>query len=641
MSLLRQLWLSVVVAMVVLLFGSLGVSIATARGYLEQQLLTQGANGAASLALSMSQLAADPATAETLINAMFDSGYYQRITYQDVTGKLLVERKAVHDDLPAPAWFVSMTPIKAKPGAQLVSRGWQQAGEVTVQAHTRYAYEALWHGSQRMGSMLLAAGVLWGIGITWLMKRIRRPLDDMAGQAEAIGEGRFMTVTEPRVSELRSVARALNRMADRVRGMFADQAARIESLRDEAARDKTSGLPNRSFFMGELRRLLSDESAPEEGALILLRLDRLAEINQHLGHQRTDKLIHTLGQQMLALVDNHPETTVARLNGPDFGILLPMVHDNEATALAGQMRRTLAEGATSFELDSPLCIHVAVSAYRRGEGVPSLLTRTDNALMNAEGSGHIELAPRGDGSSQVTQGEAGWRQMLLHALEECRFYLDFFPVLDTEGKLIHREGMLRLIGHDGAPISAGRFMPAAQRVGLVAECDLVTIQLALADLASNHDDVAVNLSPDALLAPHFLNRLQQLLNHAGPATNRLWIEVNERGLDAHLGGLEALADLLAQHRCHFGLEHFGQRLSALPKLYALRLAYLKVDGAFVASVQDNEGNQKLIAAITGVAGGLDIRVFAEQVHDHDEWTCLQSLGVAGMTGPEATRRLGE
>ena len=41
MSLLRQLWVSVVVAMAVVLSGAFGISLITARNYFEQQLLAQ------------------------------------------------------------------------------------------------------------------------------------------------------------------------------------------------------------------------------------------------------------------------------------------------------------------------------------------------------------------------------------------------------------------------------------------------------------------------------------------------------------------------------------------------------------------------------------------------------------------------
>ena len=53
MSLVSRLWVSVVVAMAVVLAGAFAVSLITARSYFEQQLQAQSGDGAVSLALSM------------------------------------------------------------------------------------------------------------------------------------------------------------------------------------------------------------------------------------------------------------------------------------------------------------------------------------------------------------------------------------------------------------------------------------------------------------------------------------------------------------------------------------------------------------------------------------------------------------
>jgi hypothetical protein len=92
MSLLRRLWISVVVAMTVVLVGAFTVSLLTARSYFEQQLSAQASDGAVSLALSMSQQSKDVATMELLVTALFDGGHYRQIRFTDPSGRVLVER---------------------------------------------------------------------------------------------------------------------------------------------------------------------------------------------------------------------------------------------------------------------------------------------------------------------------------------------------------------------------------------------------------------------------------------------------------------------------------------------------------------------------------------------------------------------
>lgn len=123
MSLLRRLWVSVVVAMGVVLAGSFGVSLLTARSYFEQQLSAQAGDGAVSLALSMSQQSKDVATLELLISALFDGGHFRVIRFTDPAGKVLIER--VQPDIPdgVPDWLPALLPLNARPGQALVSDG--------------------------------------------------------------------------------------------------------------------------------------------------------------------------------------------------------------------------------------------------------------------------------------------------------------------------------------------------------------------------------------------------------------------------------------------------------------------------------------------------------------------------------------
>src|SRR4249920_556314 len=92
MSLLTRLWLSVILATLLMLCGSFVLSVLTARDYLTQQLYAQSNDSAASLALSMSQQSKDAAMSELMVSALFDSGHFETISYTDTAGHVLVER---------------------------------------------------------------------------------------------------------------------------------------------------------------------------------------------------------------------------------------------------------------------------------------------------------------------------------------------------------------------------------------------------------------------------------------------------------------------------------------------------------------------------------------------------------------------
>jgi len=191
----------------------------------------------------------------------------------------------------------------------------------------------------------------------------------------------------------------------------------------------------------------------------------------------------------------------------------------------------------------------------------------------------------------------------------------------------------------GTLLSAGQFMPAALRLGRMADCDLVAVDLALAQLKLAPGPIAVNLSPRSLVDAAFLPRLEKALATHQSLCHWLSFELSERGLEEHVDGLTALSHVLARHGCKLGIEHFGRQMAILPRLQALQVHYLKVDGAFVADIHTNTGHQRLIRAMVDVARGLEIEVYAEQVGNSAQWEALEKLGVLGVTGPAATQQM--
>ena len=130
MSLMRQLWLAVVISTVVAFAGSLSISIWSARGYLVQELERKNSDNATSLALAMTQQEKDPVNIDLQVAALFDTGYYQEISVVDPLGKVIAQRLQDKVESHVPAWFVKMLPIPSTPGQAQVSDGWKQYATV-------------------------------------------------------------------------------------------------------------------------------------------------------------------------------------------------------------------------------------------------------------------------------------------------------------------------------------------------------------------------------------------------------------------------------------------------------------------------------------------------------------------------------
>jgi diguanylate cyclase (GGDEF)-like protein len=635
MSLFRQLWLSILALTAVVFIGSFLVSVYSARNYLEEQLLIKNGDNAAALALSLTQLQEkDPVTVELMVAAQFDTGHYQDIRLIDPHKQLMVER---HDDSPvlgAPAWFVRLFPIRTQPGIAQVQDGWRQFATVSVLSHSQFAYHELWQSTLRMVMLFFAAAAVAGIIGTWLLRLITRPLNQVVEQANALTERRFTTVPEPKPIELKSVVRAMNSMVERIKQMFAEEAARLAELRTRLNRDSVTGLHNREYFMGRLREALESDDSTPSGVLLMLRLRNLNEINSRLGRQGTDRLLREIGGLMKGLCESHAKWLPARMNGPDFAILAQT--ETEAAHLASQMAEALVRlQFNSYPQISEL-FSIGALRYRRGEPLGTPLAGVDQLLAKAELQGsNLFLVHEGDAAEIAAIPAETWRDMISGALSDNRIKLINFPVVDAEGtKALHHEGVVRLQTEvDGPWRPAGDFMHFAVRLNLTASLDLGVVRLALDELRQRPGNFAVNLSAETIADWSFHNQLLVLLKDQGELCKRLWIEVPVYGAVNHVDAFHDLCRTLKRLGCQVGIEQFGRKLGEIDRFADLGIDYVKIDTSLVRGIDQNPGNQELLSGLCKMVHGIGIMAIAVGVQTQAEFDVIVTLGFDGVTGP--------
>ncbi|MFA7174645.1 MAG: EAL domain-containing protein [Kiritimatiellia bacterium] len=636
MSLFRQLWLAVIVSTLIAFVGSFAVSMMTARQYLEEQLAIKNNDNAASLALSMSQMDKDPVTLELQVAALFDSGQYARIQVRDPEGLTLIEKTspAVSDDVPA--WFARLFPIDSRPGSAQISTGWTQFGTVELVSHNRFAYRELWQGGWRLLMWFSLGGVLAGFLGMQILRRIKRPLDAVVGQARAISDRRFIRIEEPATPELKSLARAMNVMVGRVKAMFEEEASRLEQVRREATLDPLTGLANRAYFMNRLAIALNDEDAPTRGSLIMLRLADLAGINRCAGRETADEVLRRTGVALRELAEKNPGAEAARLNGADFSLLLP--GQNDPQPACQQLLAALQSLVAAHLLPENAIGHLGSSVYQHNEPVPQLLARVDAALAAAELQGPLAAQHVAEQSNCSASTQADWRSILTDALKDQRLRLIEFPVADSNGLLLHLECPLRLQAEEsGDWINAGSFMPVASRLSMTSELDLAAVKLALDRLAAGLPAVAVNLAGASLIVPDFTPRLLGLLQQRRELAGKLWLEVAESGAFQYFDAFLAFSQALRPLRCRLGIEHFGRQFSQIGRLHDIGLDYLKVDGSFIRNIHCDNGNQAFLKGLCNIAHGIGLTVIAEGVNNAEELATLPALGFDGATGPAVSR----
>lgn len=648
MSLLRQLLLSVTVAIIVILAGTLVFSIDGARQYLNAQLQAQSENAASSLALSLSQPAnQDEVTRELLIVALYDSGQFRDIQLIGIDGNVLVQRHMQPTGArgAAPAWFSNLLPLNTPTAVRHVSDGWKQVGELSVTSDDLSARNSLWGSSVRVFGLVIAAGLLWALFAIFLIRWLKRALkDEITEQVQAIVEGDIQTIPvsqRSRVAELAQATRMIVNVRQRVHATTQEQNARIESLELELNQDPVTGLANRKYFMNELRRALHTEAGQpfKDGYVLLFRQRDLAEVNASMSHDAVDNWLRTMGQRISRIATEFPQikTQFARLNGSDFAMLIQASAGPDTTRIVQHVRQALDVLRVRLN-DGRMCRWaMGLTDYSADADLSVVMSRLDDALMAAESAGHgdvefIAEAGHKPGRVRVGSGEAAWRTLLVEALADDRLALSV-ETAAYEGDLSpdRYEGSLILYeeGENSEPLSGFLFMPAAVRLGMSAECDLRAIELGLAWLKDNVGELVVRVSLPSLLSPRFLpetlDRLKGL--HTTPEfTRRLTLEIDAHGIVSSPAEVQAFCQEVAAAGANVGLRRLAQQFDAMVHLHLASLSYIKLGGDFVKHLLVSPGGVQLMVAVTETAIGLGMKVYVDDIPDNDTRLMMQEYG---------------
>ncbi len=158
---------------------------------------------------------------------------------------------------------------------------------------------------------------------------------------------RAISTLVDRVADESSSSDALSEIGDDELGDLANAINKIRSSRDlyrkDAETDKLTGLLNKATFERQCRRLLSESESGTFSTLLLIDLDHFKEVNDTLGHQTGDALLHDFAEVLRRLF--RPTDPIGRFGGDEFVVFL---HDIPGKEIAMQKAKRIVEVTPSI-----------------------------------------------------------------------------------------------------------------------------------------------------------------------------------------------------------------------------------------------------------------------------------------------------
>ena len=243
--------------------------------------------------------------------------------------------------------------------------------------------------------------------------------------------------------------------------------------------------------------------------------------------------------------------------------------------------------------------------------------------------------PRGDQELNLRRGDLQWLQRLKDAMQSNGLLLYRQKIKALQGDSSHSELLLRMLDEDGKIIPPDSFIPAAERFNLMPEIDRWVIrhaceQVRLIRSQKNADKLGllfINLSATSLSDGSLTDYIQEQLIEFDLPAEQFGFEITETAAITDFDCALNLIKTLRKMGCKVALDDFGTGMSSFSYLKSLKVDFIKIDGSFVRSMQDDRMDQAIVEAVNKIGHIAGIKSIAEFVETEAIQHQLIKLGV--------------
>lgn len=406
-----------------------------------------------------------------------------------------------------------------------------------------------------------------------------------------------------------------------------------------AERDPLTGLANRSVLTPRLETLCrSSRSTEDPVAVALLDLDRFKEVNDLVGHETGDRVLRVVARALAEVA--REGDLVVRMGGDEFALVLP--GRSGRTSLAAEAERWIGaiRDLDWDRLGVPrLSGSVGITSFPADRStVEGLVRHAELALYDAKARGGDRASVFVPAMEVAARRADEARTMVVVALERGRVSLDYQPIVSADGAVEAMEALIRIDDPDRGRIGPAVFGPALDHPALARRVGRWVLEEALAQLAAWHQagftfGVSVNISPQHLLDPRFVDDVARALVRLGPVPSSLVeLEITET---AALGDTRAVDDVLeaiAELGLTIAIDDFGVGHASLRYLRELPARTVKIDQSFVRGMLTSAADFGIVVSSVQAALFLGRRIVIEGVEDAYLERVARSLGEVSLQG---------
>jgi diguanylate cyclase len=380
-----------------------------------------------------------------------------------------------------------------------------------------------------------------------------------------------------------------------------------------ATSDALTGLPNRIQLIERVEvAMRAAERSGRIFAVLFMDLDGFKNVNDSLGHSVGDRLLLAVAQRLRVSVSQ--EDIVAR-------VFEALPDCEAAVACTANVLARMREPFDMHGLSLRVTPSMGIAVYPTdGDSVDALLQHADTAMYEAKQCGRNAYRFYEPAMNAAATRALQIQRDLERAMEQRELSLHFqAKFAGRQQKLVGAEALIRWHHRE-----IGVIAPSEFGSWVIEEACRQLVHWDKKGLPQLN--LALNLSPQQLRQPNFVEAVDAIVRRAGVAADRLTFEITETVAMEDVERTAAIIRAFQALGFDVAIDDFGAGYSSLGYLQWFQVKQLKVDRFFTEGL-DKHGlrGQAIVSAIIELAHALDMDVVAEGVETDTQLNVLNAL----------------
>ena len=367
-------------------------------------------------------------------------------------------------------------------------------------------------------------------------------------------------------------------------------------------------------------------------ALLAIDLDDFRQVRNNIGQERGDQMLLQAVLRMQHCL--RPDDVLAHHGGGEFTLLLRGVSPGAAQQVAEALRSVFVEPFESDGCVLTLSLSIGIGLYPAdGASYDEVQQGAGIALAHACDGGHSGYLFCTAQMRAETVQRMHLHGQLRNAVRQHELLLHYQPQIAIgSGRVVGMEALVRWRRANGVLEYPGRFIPLAERSGLIVAIGEWVLNEACRQARAWQLHgypalmVAVNLSALQFRNGNIVATVADALERSGLAPAQLELELTESILLQDSDSVNKSLLALKAMGVALSIDDFGTGYSNLSYLKSLAVDRLKIDQSFVRGLGEDAGNSAIVKAIIQLGHTLQLSVIAEGVESDRQLAVLSNYG---------------